>query len=108
MELTGIVAIISTFGFIPLLVYLVHRHKQRLKLIEKGTFVDSLSLNKKENKMETLKIAMLMIGLGLGVLIAYALVVFTPMQEEVAYFSCILLFGGFSLFLYYLLLTKNK
>lgn len=42
MDITGVIAIISVFGCVPLIIFLVHRHKERRALIEKGMDISLL------------------------------------------------------------------
>jgi len=75
-------------------VYLNTRNKERLSLIEKGADA-SLFATKKNNKFNlTLKIGMLAVGIGIGILIGSLLSSYTTLDEEVAFPSMIFLFGG--------------
>lgn len=82
----------SIFGIFY--VYLNTRNKERLSLIEKGADA-SLFATKKNNKFNlTLKIGMLAVGIGIGILIGSLLSSYTTLDEEVAFPSMIFLFGG--------------
>jgi len=82
----------SIFGIFY--VYLNTRNKERLSLIEKGADA-SLFASKKTNKFNlTLKIGMLAVGIGIGILIGSLLSSYTTLDEEVAFPSMIFLFGG--------------
>ena len=82
----------SIFGIFY--VYLNTRNKERLALIEKGADA-SLFATKKNNKFNlTLKIGMLAVGIGIGILIGSLLSSYTTLSEEVAFPSMIFLFGG--------------
>ena len=82
----------SIFGIFY--VYLNTRNKERLSLIEKGADA-SLFATKKNNKYNlTLKIGMLAVGIGIGILIGSLLSSYTTLDEEVAFPSMIFLFGG--------------
>jgi len=88
-----------------LYVYFTSRNKERLALIEKGT---DASLFKTSSKpFPTLKIGMFLIGIGIGILMGNIVASLTRLEQEVAYFSMILLFGGASLISFYLI-EKNK
>jgi hypothetical protein len=108
MDITGVVAIISVFGTIPLIVFLVHRHKERKALIEKGMNINLLIGEKKCSTLESLKYGVLLIGLAIGILIGNILEVYTPLNEEVSYFSMIFLFGGMALLLFYSLAKRHE
>jgi hypothetical protein len=88
-----------------LYVYFTSRNKERLALIEKGA---DASLFKTSSKpFPTLKIGMFLIGIGIGILMGNIVATLTRLETQVAYFSMILLFGGASLIIFYLI-EKNK
>lgn len=94
------------FTAIYLTIQLFVKRKERLILIEKGT-------NPPEMKSEvfvfsSLKFGLFFIGIGIGVLIANILAVTTALNEEVAYFSMIFLFGGLALVIHHLIDKKKK
>jgi hypothetical protein len=99
-----IVAII--FATIYAVIKLMIRRKERLIMIEKGTNLPEL----KEEKLtfSTLKFGIFFTGIGLGVLAANILTVTTTLDEEVAYFAMIFLFGGISLIIAHLLDKKKS
>lgn len=108
MDITGVVAIISVFGVIPLIVFLVHRHRERAALIEKGMDISLLQGEKKCRTLESLKYGILLIGLAVGILIGNILDAYTRLNEEVAYFSMIFLFGGLALLIFYSIAKKQE
>ncbi|WP_206734438.1 DUF6249 domain-containing protein [Ancylomarina salipaludis] len=108
MDITGVVAIISVFGIIPLCIFLVHRHRERKALIEKGLSAELLVSATKDRTQESLKYGILLIGLAIGILVGNILDEYTRMSEEVSYFSMIFLFGGLALLTFYSLAKKNK
>ena len=108
MDITGVVAIISVFGVIPLIIFLVHRHRERKALIEKGMDVNLLATEKKSNTLDSLKYGILLIGLAVGILIGNILDAYTRIDEEVSYFSMIFLFGGLALLIFYAIAKKQE
>ncbi len=78
-------------------VYLTTRNKERLALIEKGADAKLFNSGKKNGLGQfILNIALLAVGIGIGILIG-ALFNQGGMEEEVAFTSCIFIFGGFGL-----------
>lgn len=82
----------SIFGIFY--VYIVTRNKERMALIEKGADASLFATKKKNFRNITLKIGMLAVGIGIGILIGSILSSFTVLDEEVAFPSMIFLFGG--------------
>ena len=85
------------------------RNKERLALIEKG--LDSSifkQLGQTHWRYGALKFGLLAIGVGIGLVIANILDVNRIMDEEVAYFAMIFIFGGLGLLSYYKLMGKIK
>ena len=99
-----IVALVGTFIMI---VYLrKYENIERMSMIEKG--VDPTLFTKKQrgNSSFPLRASLLMIGAGLGLLVAYFLDRAYNM-EEVAYFSMLFIFGGMGLGAAYLVEEKK-
>lgn len=90
-------------------VYLTTRNKERLALIEKGADAKLFNSGKKYGFGQVvLNLALLAIGVGLGVLIG-ALLNQGGMEEGVAFTSSIFIFGGIGLFISFFLNRKlNK
>lgn len=85
------------------------RNKERLALIEKG--MDSSifkQLGQTHWRYGALKFGLLAIGVGIGLVIANILDVNGIMDDEVAYFAMIFIFGGLGLLSYYKLMGKIK
>ncbi len=104
----GILVPISLFASIVLILYVYYttRNKERMALIDKGA---EASLFKTSSKpFPTLKIGMFLVGIGLGVLTGDIVANVTTLHREVAMFSMILLFGGVSLILYYIIEKSKK
>lgn len=99
-----IVMFLTIFGIVYLTVSA--RHKERMALIDKGL---DASILKAENKgrFGALKFGLLLIGAALGLLVGSLLENYTRMEEPVAYFSMLFLFGGLGLTLFYFI-VKNK
>jgi hypothetical protein len=96
---------ISFFATIVLIVYIYYsnRNKERMALIEKGQDAGIFKSKNRPVYLLTFKLGFFLIGLGIGLLIGNILAASTRLEEEVAYFSMILLFGGISLIIYHLL-----
>jgi hypothetical protein len=111
-----LIAFIALFATIFGIVYVHYttRNKERMALIEKGADA-SLFNTGREGKSTfgwgkfTLKMGMLLIGIGLGII---AGAIFESAQvfpaEEAGYFSMILIFGGLALVLFYIFDRKAK
>jgi hypothetical protein len=93
--------------FAILYVYWTTRTRERLALIEKGA--DAGIFKKTPSKYVLLKWGIFLIGLAVGVITAYLLS--RVVNEVVAYFSMIFLFGGLGLIIAHVIiqrLTKNE
>jgi hypothetical protein len=103
----GIFIPLSFFASIVLIVYIYYtnRNKERMALIEKGLDA-SIFRSPKSTGLLTIKFAFLFIGIGIGILVGNILETTTRLNEEVAYFSMIFLFGGASLIIFHLLEKK--
>jgi len=88
------------------IVYLVTRKRERMALIESGQ--DAKIFNMEKNVSPSLKFGLLMIGLALGALMGNILEEATALEDEVSYFSMILLFGGIGLLVYYIIGNKKS
>lgn len=103
MELVSIITILCSFGFVPLLVYLTQRHRERKALIESGQSAEMLVSRKDCNEQNSsLKYGLVLVGLAIGILLGSILATYSAMAEEAAYFSMIFLFGGIALLSYYI------
>ncbi|AHM62092.1 membrane protein [Flammeovirgaceae bacterium 311] len=80
-----------------------------MAMIEKGYDASLLQgrPDARTGKFTALKVGIVAIGIGLGFLVGNILETFTRMNDEVAYFSMISLFGGIGLIVYYML-VRNK
>ncbi len=111
-----LVAFIALFATVFGIMYVFYttRNKERLALIDKGADASLFNTGKDAkglinwNKF-TLKIGMLLVGIGLGVIAGAILESAGAFpSEEAGYFSMILIFGGLSLVLFYLFDRKAK
>lgn len=102
VPITFIVGLLGT-----IYLYLKSRHRERLHMIEKG--VSSKSLYSKTRTLAmTLKIGMLCMGIGVGILMGYLVNCITTIQDgHVFYFVFTFLFGGLALILNYKI-EKNR
>lgn len=82
----------SIFGIFY--VWISTRNKERMALIEKGADASLFATKKRNYRNLTLKIGMLAVGIGIGILMGSLLDTYTSLDEEVSYFSMIFLFGG--------------
>lgn len=103
----GIFVPLAFFASIVLIVYIYYsnRNKERMALIDKG--VDAgIFKSSRPASLLTFKIGFFFIGIGVGILIGNIIAATTRLEEEVAYFSMLFLFGGASLIIYHLLEKK--
>jgi hypothetical protein len=105
----GIMFFLTFFGTIfgVLYFYFTTRNRERLALIEKNADpalfrVEPTNVFKKFS----IKIGMLFIGGGFGVLVGNILTVSTRLEEPVAYISMIFMFAGAGLILSYFVARK--
>jgi len=96
----------SIFGIFY--VWVSTRNKERMALIEKGADASLFATKKKNFTNITLKIGMLAIGIGTGILMGSLMSSYTALDEEVAFPSMIFLFGGIFLVGNAFLEKKNK
>ena len=82
----------SIFGIF--FVWISTRNKERMAMIEKGADASLFATKKKSFTNITLKLGMLAVGIGTGILIGSLLSEYTALHEEVAFPSMIFLFGG--------------
>ncbi|NOQ92116.1 MAG: hypothetical protein GQ552_05290 [Flavobacteriaceae bacterium] len=96
----------SIFGIF--FVWVSTRNKERMALIEKGADASLFATKRKNFTNLTLKIGMLAVGIGTGILIGSLLSSYTTLDEEVAFPSMIFLFGGLFLVGNAFIENKNK
>ncbi len=109
--LAGILVPLFVFGTIFGIVYifLTTRNKERLALIEKGADAKLFNSGPSGNivSIVVLNIALLAIGIGIGVLLA-GLLMENGMDEEIAYPSMIFTGGGIGLLASFIIARKIK
>ncbi len=93
------------FAFIYGLVYLNNRKKERMALLQFGK--DASVFEKAKPDLVSLKWGFILIAIALGILFGDYLVAHTNMEEEVAYFSMVFIFGGISLIISYFVGLKQ-
>jgi len=96
----------SIFGIF--FVWVSTRNKERMALIEKGADASLFATKRKNFTNLTLKIGMLAVGIGTGILVGSLLSNYTTLDEEVAFPSMIFLFGGLFLVGNAFIENKNK
>ena len=107
-----IIAILIVFSSIVAIFYLFisTRHKERMSLIENGVDASTLYPNNRRVrpiwKILLVNIALLLVGIGLGVFIGGVLHQFSGMKEEIVMPGTIFTMAGLGLFLGYRLSSK--
>ncbi|HBC77512.1 MAG TPA: hypothetical protein DEO60_08500 [Bacteroidales bacterium] len=111
-----LIAFIAFFATVFGIMYVHYttRNKERMALIEKGADASLFNTGKEGRSLVNwgkfaLKIGMLLMGIGLGIIVGAILesAALFP-SEEAGYFSMIFIFGGLALVLYYLIDRKTK
>ena len=98
---------IAMFAMIFGIVYITAtiRNRERMALIEKGADPKLFSSQKKYG---ALRFGMLAVGVAIGLLIGNMLATNTTLDEEIAHFSMILLFGGSGLIASHFIVRRMK
>ena len=108
VETLGVmIPIISIIGAVIVIIYLRrYENEERMAMIEKG--IDpSVFAKKQRTTSGALRAALLLIGAGTGLLLGNVLDSTFRVEEEVAYFSMLLIFGGAGLGAAYLIEEKK-
>lgn len=108
-------AFIALFATVFGILYVFYntRNKERLALIEKGADASLFNTGKVRTQFGwgkiSLKLGMLLIGIGLGIIAGAIFESAGVFPDEAAgYFSMIFIFGGLALVLFYLIERKAK
>ena len=108
MDIEGIFAITFFFGsvFGMFYIYFFTRHKERMNLIDKGQTVEAF--RKQSDPLRTLKIGMILLGAGLGLVFGHLLETHTSMGAELPYFIMVAICGGAAMILFYILFGRKQ
>jgi hypothetical protein len=93
-------------GATILYVLLMTRHRERMSLMERGLSPNEFS-NKKAIQSATLRYGLLLIGLSVGILLGNWVARNMDVPRQGAFIAMMLLFGGISLVISYLIERKN-
>jgi len=94
------------FAMVLAIVYLRQQRRERLLMIEKG--MDPKNFETTLHPTRSLKWGIVLVGLGLGMLIANVLARTEYFKQEEAYFTMLFLFGGASLLLFYFIDYRRR
>jgi uncharacterized membrane protein YkgB len=105
--LIPILGTIGTFSSTIILIYMFFssRHKERMALIERDKDASIFQVPQRQ-RHGALKVGVVTIMIGLGILAGH-LMSLAGLDEVVAYFSMILLFGGTGLIFFYVYLQRK-
>ncbi len=90
--------------FAILYVYFTTRSRERIALVEKGADAGIFKMAPGESRLSLIKWGVFLIALAVGVLTGYLLSY--VIDEVVAFFTTILLFGGCGLIVAYFIVSK--
>lgn len=102
---------IAFFAVVFGIVYIIitARNKERMAMIQNGNDPEMFKSKFKFSQYNVFKFGMFLVGIAIGIVVANLFEEAHAMREEVAYPSMILLFGGLSLIVSFLLRNKlNK
>lgn len=101
------IPIVAIVGFFTMIVYLRrYENSERMAMIDKGVDPSLFTKKQRGSTSGPLRVSLLFIGAGIGLLIAYFLDRAWDM-EEVAYFSMLFVFGGLGLGAAYVIEEKK-
>ena len=107
MELTPIFVLLVLCGALYAILHLYVRKKERMALLEKGVDASKL-IFPRQSSSAPLKYGLLLIGISVGLLLGNILSVTTELQQEVAYFSMVFIFGGLALVIFHFVDKKMR
>jgi hypothetical protein len=97
------IPIITVVGLFIMIVYLRRfQNMERMAMIEKGVSPELFNVKGEHGASITLRLSLLLIGIGVGFLLGYFLDTTFDM-DEVGYFSMLFIFGGLGLGAAYIL-----
>lgn len=101
------VPIIMIIGVVIVVIYLRrYENQERMAMIDKG--VDAALFTRKPSHVSgALRAALLLVGVGVGILLGHALDIAYDM-EEVGYFAMLFIFGGAGLGAAYVIEEKKR
>lgn len=108
------IPIISVAGFYAAIIVWVYmhytsRHRERMALIESGKDASIFKKpREKRDRSNALKYGLVGVMAGLGLVFGSFLQFAGIMEEEVASFSMLLLFGGLGLIIFYILMNNRE
>jgi uncharacterized membrane protein YfcA len=100
----SLAAFAAIFGMVY--VFLMTRHRERMTMLDRG-LTDNPFRKPQQNSLAALKYGMLLVGVGIGYLVAWVLYDYCGMSDTVSITSMICIFGGSSLILNYVI-VKSK
>jgi hypothetical protein len=99
-----VMVIIAIIGAYVMIIYLrKYANEERMAMIEKGVDPQLFNLKKSPTTSVPLRASLLLIGAGIGLLMANFLETVFHMDEEVVYFSMLFIWGGIGLGASYLI-----
>ena len=101
-----VIVTVSTISIVTMVIFIrKFTNDERMALIEKGA---DPKLFKGTGGNVAMKFGLLLIGAGIGLLVGNFLSNISGIEEEVAYFSMLFLFGGLGLFSSHLLDKRDQ
>ncbi len=94
------------FGIVVLVTYYRNKRMERTALIASGRDASIFKEEEKKSKINSLKYGIFLVGVAIGFIVGDSLAVADVFSEGIAYISMVLLFGGVSLLVFYLLARK--
>ncbi|MDO1445045.1 hypothetical protein Q0590_02225 [Rhodocytophaga aerolata] len=102
-----LIPILISLGAFTMIVFLrKFENDERMAMINKG--IDFGTKRRRVSAIGTLRLALLAIGISIGLLVGNILEVNISIREEIAYFSMVLLFGGLGLLTSYIIQLKQE